>query len=145
MQVLPLLTPSKFNSHKRSRSEDDVDSNYFKKRLLSLSPSKTTDEEEEVIVDFRGNDTTENDKLPQQTDGLNTASPLQDELGETKYCIPDLVLNEKNSNPTSLEAAQAGRLILYKPNTYLPLSPPLSPTTTTTRKGEDTYEPMEID
>lgn len=42
---------------------------------------------------------------------------------------------------TSLEAAQAGRLILYKPNTYLPLSPPLSPT----RKEEDSYEPMEID
>ncbi|GAA5815405.1 hypothetical protein MFLAVUS_008913 [Mucor flavus] len=143
MQVLPLLTPSKFNSLKRSRSEDDVDSNYFKKRLLSLSPAKTTDEEEGIDSN-RSNDTrhhTENDKLRQQTDGLNTALPLQDELGETKYCIPDLVLNEKNSNPTSLEAAQAGRLILYKPNTYLPLSPPLSPTI----KEEDTYEPMEID
>lgn len=95
MQVLPLLTSSKFNSHKRSRSEDDVDSNYFKKRLLSLSPAKATDEEK--VID--SNTTTENEKLRQQTDGLNTASPLQDELGETKYCIPDLVLNEKNSNP----------------------------------------------
>lgn len=38
MQVLPLLTPTNFNSKKRPRSEDDFESNYLKKRLISSPP-----------------------------------------------------------------------------------------------------------
>lgn len=40
MQVLPLLTPKNFNSKKRSRSEDDFESNYLKKRLILSPPAQ---------------------------------------------------------------------------------------------------------
>lgn len=50
MQVLPLLTPTHFNNKKRSRSEDDFDSNYLKKRLISTFTPTTPPQE--IYNDF---------------------------------------------------------------------------------------------
>ena len=48
MQVLPLLTPTHFmeNKKKRSRSNEDYESNYFKKRLIATLPTNFIQEDD---------------------------------------------------------------------------------------------------
>ncbi|KAG2199594.1 hypothetical protein INT47_012194 [Mucor saturninus] len=153
MQVLPLLTPTNFNNKKRPRSEDDFESNYLKKRLISSPPpSPLYKTDTPIAMDTRGYVTPPKDRIDTQRnydrharidmlDFNGTILPMEQRTGETKYSIPGFVLHKKSPPPSSYEAAQTGQLILYQPNnTLLPLSPPNTPTHD---KQED--DPMDID
>ncbi|GAN09576.1 hypothetical protein MAM1_0275c09106 [Mucor ambiguus] len=119
MQASPLLTPTNFmnNSKKRSRAyiNDDFESHYLKKRLISTipnlkptSPTFTTDKWEYVTLPptlEEEENTTSNHRAPIEDGALypnqihlmdinGTLLPMEQKPGETKYSIPGFVLSD---------------------------------------------------
>ncbi|RCI06834.1 hypothetical protein CU098_011925 [Rhizopus stolonifer] len=121
MQVSPLLTPLNFNTRKRSRSIEDYESNYLKKRLISCLSSimhdmppitpptgNTTkiDDTDQFLLDDDDEEEQEeypvnnSDKARINIININGSMlPVEQRPGESKCRIPLFVLNDQSDTP----------------------------------------------
>ncbi|KAL0144048.1 hypothetical protein V8B55DRAFT_1410392 [Mucor lusitanicus] len=177
MQVSPLLTPTNFmsNSKKRSRAyiDDDFESHYLKKRLISTipnlkppSPTSNTDKQGGNVTlspTLEEEENTTSNRLVPIEDGppypnhihlmdINgTLLPMEQKPGETKYSIPGFVLSDSMNKP--LQPSSGNQLILYEKNPILASiekeqqqhQPIDDNDSLTSEENDDDYDPMDLD
>ncbi|KAG1113170.1 hypothetical protein G6F42_014536 [Rhizopus arrhizus] len=154
MQASPLLTPTNFinNSKKRSRAyiDDDFESHYLKKRLIStipnLKPPSPTPASGTINID--SDRTPSSPNLHDLPRGNATLSPQleEDDLDSIERHEFELIFIWK-------KRASSGQLILYEKNPILASIEKEQQQhqqiddndSTTSEENDDDYDPMDLD